>query len=180
LKRAAEADRDSPVPLDQRGFFLLRQGRVSEAQAAFQECLRRDPKWPNGHFGLGLVAERRGDPVKALGYYLQTLENNPMDMEAHLKAAGLYLSQGRREEAVRHLRRASELGPTRGETFFSLGVLLWEEGKLRTAEEAFLRALQLGTRVPECHLKLSQIYERLALQEREAYERELMRSHSPR
>jgi tetratricopeptide (TPR) repeat protein len=176
LDNALAADRDNPFPVSQKGFFLLRRARLPEARSAFEEALKRDPKWANAHFGLGRIAEEQGDRTKALGLYLTALDHNPMDLEAHLKAAGLLIPRGQADEAVQHLRRAAELGPTRGETFFLLGALLREKGMWKAAEEAFQRALHLRANPAQCHLELSRIYERLAMEERLSYEREQQRS----
>ena len=176
LVRASAADGDNPFPVSQRGFFLLRRGRIAEAGSAFGDALKRDPNWANAHFGLGRIAQEQGDHTRALEHYRSALRHNPMDLEAHLRVAGIFVSRDNREEAIRHLRKAADLGPTRGETFFLLGGLLREQGSWKQAEEAFQRALHLGVNVAQCHLELSRIYERLAEEERLAYERERQRS----
>jgi tetratricopeptide (TPR) repeat protein len=180
LERALQADKDNPFPVSQKGFLLLTKGRLPEARAAFLETLRRDPAWANGHFGLGKVAEALGDPVQALAHYENCTRHNPTDLEAHLKVAELSVSQGNKELAVRHLRKAADLDPTRGSTFFSLGSLLHEAGKWRAALDAYERALHLKINPARCHLALSQIHERLALEELRAYERELQRTPPPK
>jgi tetratricopeptide (TPR) repeat protein len=176
LDRALQTDRDNPYPVSQRGFLLLKEGRVPEAREAFLESLRRDPAWANGHFGLGKTAEASGDPVQALRHYQDCTKHNPNDLEGHLNVAELALSQGDRELAVRHLRKAADLDRTRGETFFILGLLLQEAGKWRAALDAFERALHLRVNPARCHLALSQLHQRLALEELRAYERELQQT----
>jgi tetratricopeptide (TPR) repeat protein len=178
LDRAIQADRDNPFPVSQKGFFLLKRDRISEAREAFQESLRRDAAWANGHFGLGRVAEAQGDPVGALGHYEEASRRNPLDVEARMKVADLSISRGNKEDAIPHLRRAAELDPERGETFFALGLLLQEAGRWRAAVDAYERALHLGINPARCHLALSQLHERLAMEELRAYERELQRGLS--
>jgi tetratricopeptide (TPR) repeat protein len=179
LDRAIQIDRDNPFPVSQKGFLFLRRGRVAEAREAFQESIRRDPNWGNGYFGLASVAEAQQDPEKALALYQEAIRRNPMDLEAALKVADLSVPLGKKDEAIRHLRRAADLGPSRGETFLALGTLLHEAGRWRAAMDAYERALHLGMDPALCHMVLSQLHERLAEEERVAYERELKRKTLP-
>ena len=174
MMRAMASDKDSPVAPSHLGLFLLRQGRVQEAERALSIALQRDPGWANAHFGLGLVAEAKGEEDEALSRFQEAARRNPLDLEAHLKAASILLKKGNQEGAIRHLRSAAKAAPTRGEIFLELGSLLNATGRWRAAQEAFERALHLGMDQAVCHAALSQIHERMALEERLAYEKILL------
>jgi protein O-GlcNAc transferase len=165
-RRALQGDPVSSVPASQMGFFLFRQQRRDEAATAFKEALQRDPESANGHYGLACIAEDQGDFALALKHYVRTVQSNPRDLQAYLKAAELSQRLGQRDDAMRYLRRAALLDPGRGETFFQLGVLLRDQEHWKAAEQAFLQALSEGTRPSECHQELSRIYEQLAIEER--------------
>ena len=167
--RAVQADPVSSTAASQLGFFLLRQQRLDDAAAAFQEAIRRDRHSANGHFGLGCIAEARGDDALAMQYLVQTVQANPRDLQAYLKAGEISGRLGRRDDAIRYLRRAALLDPGRGETQFQLGVLLRDEHRWKAAEQAFRQALAEGTRPTECHQELSKIYEQLAGEERRTF-----------
>jgi tetratricopeptide (TPR) repeat protein len=128
---------------------------------------------------LGQIAEGKGNLQAALSHYEEATRRNPMDMEAHLKASEILSAQGKREDAIRHLRRAADLAPTRGKTFLDLGSLLLEERRWRAAAEAFERALHLDADAARCHLVLSQIYQHLALEASAAHQRDLKRATPP-
>jgi tetratricopeptide (TPR) repeat protein len=164
--RAQQADPISSAPASQMGFFLLRRQRPDDAAAAFNEALRRDPHSANGHYGLGSIAEARGDYQLALKHFVQAVQSNPRDLQAYLKVGELSGRLGLRDDAIRYLRRAALLDPVRGETYFELGLLLRDAQRWKAAEQAFREALAQGARPAECHQELSRIYERLAVEER--------------
>jgi protein O-GlcNAc transferase len=163
--KATQADPLSSTAASQLGFFLLRRERLDDAATAFQEAVRRDPQSANGHFGLGCIAEARGDDPLAMKHFVQTVQSNPRDLQAYLRAGEISGRLGRRDDAIRYLRRATLLDPGRGETHFQLGVLLRDEHRWKAAEQAFRQALAQGTRPSECHRELSRIYEHLAGEE---------------
>jgi tetratricopeptide (TPR) repeat protein len=166
--KATQADPVSSIAASQLGFFLLRRQRPDEAATAFQEAVRRDPQSANGHYGLACIAEARGDDPLAMKHLAQTVQTNPRDLQAHLKAGEISGRLGRRDDAIRYLRRAALLDPGRGETHFQLGVLLRDERRWKAAEQEFRLALAEGTRPSECHRELSKIYEQLAGEARRA------------
>ena len=85
----------------QFGYFLLRADRRDEAAAVFEQSIREDPRCANAWFGLGLIAEEKGDQRTALRSYDNALIYNPSDLQAYLRSANILISRGR-------------LGPCRG------------------------------------------------------------------
>src|SRR4028118_584306 len=69
-------------------FTLLRQGRVKDAIAAFQEALRRYPQSLEAKLGLAIAYRRQGLIEEAWQAYQNVLAQDPNNTLA-LKAAGL-------------------------------------------------------------------------------------------
>ena len=95
-RRAMQADRGGCTAASQYGYFLLRADRRDEAAAVFEQSTREDPRCANAWFGLGLIAEERGDQRTALRSYDNALIYNPSDLQAYLRSANILISRGDR------------------------------------------------------------------------------------
>ncbi len=163
-RRALEADRDGCAAACQFGYFLLRADRRDEAGAVFEQSIEKDSRCANAWFGLGLLAEGKGDNRTALRSYDRTLIYNPSDLEACLRSANIMIALGDRDHAVVMLQKAASLAPARGDINFLLGKLLREEGRLKDAEKALEQARNTGAPPAECDRELSIVYGKLCEQ----------------
>jgi len=77
LASAGKVDPNMPELNLYRGDILLAQGKLDQAEAEYQQGIRKAPQFPQGYHGLGLVAAQRGDSEKAREYFLQALQKNP-------------------------------------------------------------------------------------------------------
>jgi hypothetical protein len=104
MKAAADAEDAtdksavSPGPLaparELYGFMLLDAGRHSDALAAFEATMKKEPNRFRGAYGAALAADRAGDKPKATMYYKQLLDiAKAADTERpEITAAKKYLS----------------------------------------------------------------------------------------
>ncbi len=161
-RRALEADRDNPWTASQFGFFLLRAGRLDEAGPVFEQALKRGAKCSNAWFGLGEIAEKKGDSRAALKNYGRALLYNPSDIEACVRSAQLRADTGDRDSAIGLLQRAVKIDSRRGDVHFRLGRLLSEQGRWKEAERAFEQAAKNGVPKADCDRELSVVYAKLA------------------
>lgn len=160
-RRALEADRDGCAAACQFGYFLLRADRRDEAGAVFEQSINKAPRCANAWFGLGLLAEGKGDHRTALRNYDRTLTYNPSDLEACLRSANIMICRGDMVHAVDMLQKAASLDPARGDINFLLGKLLCEAGRLKDAEKALVLARNTGAPPAECDRELSVVYGKL-------------------
>ncbi|MGO9416236.1 MAG: tetratricopeptide repeat protein [Syntrophobacteraceae bacterium] len=163
-QRALEADRNGCAAASQFGYFLLRAQRRDEAAAVFDHSINMDSRCANAWFGLGMIAEAKGDLPTALRSYDKALIYNPSDLEACRRSAEIMISQGERGRAVGLLQKAASLDPARGDINLLLGKLLLEEGKLKDAEKALELARKTGAPSAECDRELSIVYGKLCEQ----------------
>lgn len=127
----------------------VQTGRIPEATGMLLEGLRGAPT----HAGLRLTLARihvaHGRNAEALA----TLERLPMadslDGEYHALLAGLYQSGKRHADAVRHFLAALADDPGNPQWLIGAGISLRATGQVRTAAEAFQRALDSGALAPE-------------------------------
>ncbi len=163
-RRAMEADRDGCAAASQFGYFLLRAQRGDEAEAIFEQTKEKNPRCANAWFGLGLIAEAKGDCRKALQDYDKTSIYNPSDLEAYLRSSRILISLGQEARAAGLLQKAASLDRSRGDINLLLGTVLREEGKFKEAEEAFELAEKTGASPSECDRELSIVYGKLCEQ----------------
>ncbi len=90
------------------GFLLEAQGRLAEAQAAFDQALRADPRLDRAWYGLGLVHLRAGRLDEAADALAECTRLQPLGPMAWYQLARLRAERGEHDEARRligHLRR---------------------------------------------------------------------------
>jgi len=84
---AVSADPLSSVASHNLGTALLRLSRYDEADAAFQNAIRQDPKNAKAFFGRGRVAEKRGNFYAARDFYRRAAELEPEEPTYHYACA---------------------------------------------------------------------------------------------
>jgi tetratricopeptide (TPR) repeat protein len=94
------------------------QGKPDEAIAELREAIRLRPDLGAAHLELGHAPINRGDPDGAIPEYREAIRLMPDDPMPRATLAFEVLMAGRPDldeaEALRHARRAAELGPASG------------------------------------------------------------------
>ena len=109
-----------------RAQFLLGRANYeatmfSQAEEAFSEVLRVDPKFPGVHLELGKVyisLRRTDDALRELN---MALKQDPADVDASYFLGGLLVQEGRYQEGMPYLERAKEAKPDFWAPYFYLG-----------------------------------------------------------
>jgi tetratricopeptide (TPR) repeat protein len=94
-----------------RGNALRNEGRLAEAEAAYREAVRIDPRFDAARNNLGILLAMSGKADDAAAEFLAVLRLNPRDAAAHLNLGVLRAQQGRRDEAAGHFEEALRLEP---------------------------------------------------------------------
>ena len=138
-------------PLLEEGAALLQQGRTVQAISSLQAAERRLPNPADaapllgeaylkfGMQSLGQMATRpaRDAFVKAKGYI-------PRDYRPYQAMALAWLHEGQPVPATAELYEALALGGERSDLYMLLGRAHYESGQLDQAEEAWVKAAELG------------------------------------
>ncbi len=142
------------------GMFLMKRGKLQEAQHEFGECLRINPKYPFAHHHLGEVLQRRGDLDHAIEEYNTACELKPDYWQAQ-RDLGLAVFEraksGDLPEALMKLSIASKLVPDNPMVHYHLGQIHCATGKLDDAEAEFRRALMCDGRFAAAHWELGKL-----------------------
>jgi Tfp pilus assembly protein PilF len=92
---AAQTDPASTVAVEALIRFSERTGRLEDADAGFQEFLKRERERPDPYMRYGdFLANEKKDPMGAVTQYEQALIWRPDDEEAKGKIADIYLGLG--------------------------------------------------------------------------------------
>jgi len=97
-----------------KGFALYKLGRLSEARASFDEALQYNRRYWPAHLNLGILAKEAGQHMAALRHFERVLESRlgyNAEAETHYRMGEIYVSLGRRDEAVRHFTTALDGAP---------------------------------------------------------------------
>ena len=92
------------------GFELIRQRRLEEARAFFEEALRVDPEDADALFGLGCVYATLGERDRAVESWRRCLRLNPEMGEAHYALAWAYYDAKDYDTGFRHVEMAYRSG----------------------------------------------------------------------
>jgi tetratricopeptide (TPR) repeat protein len=109
----------SPWPPNDFGALLLRMGKWNNAEQAFRESLRYDPKLAQAHYHLGRALEKQGKETEAVDEYLTAVSGDPQAADACYSLAMLYRKLHRNLEAnamFAELKRRKEASPVSGLT----------------------------------------------------------------
>lgn len=107
-----------PTPwrsLTNRGWAELKLRRVQEARASFEEALDfKSDYWP-ALLNLGILEKAEGHPALALDHFQEVLGYNPnysARSEANYRIGEIFVTLGRRGDALDHFAEATESWPS--------------------------------------------------------------------
>jgi tetratricopeptide (TPR) repeat protein len=135
---------------------LYFEGRTAEAERLFREVLREQPDDVAALEGLGVLLLQQGRPGEAAALFARVLAvepDSPPRLRANLGEA--LRSLGRLDEALEHLRRATELDPGLAQAWNSLGLLAHARGHYDYAEVAYRESLRLRPKFVPSHINLA-------------------------
>ena len=136
------------------GIQYYQSGKLSEAEACFQEVLQWQPDNPDAWHLLGVIAFRQKQYTKAIERIERAIELKPDFPTFHNNIGNALKAKGKLEEAIASYRHALQLNPDYPDVHNNLGNALKEQGKLEEALISYHRALQLNPDYPEAHYNL--------------------------
>jgi tetratricopeptide (TPR) repeat protein len=114
-----------------------------EAQAAFDEVLRRDPNHPQALYGWAMLAMNRGDLASARRCFDRALEANPGFLEARRYRAVLLSRQGAWDQATRDINWCLDRQPSSGETLYAAACVAARAAEAAPSPRALDQAFDL-------------------------------------
>jgi hypothetical protein len=95
----------------ERGHDADAHGRAQEARMYYEQVLAEDPKQPDAHHRLAILADRAGDFRQAEEHYRLALEGKPNNPDVLNDLGYSYFLQGRAADSERYLNQARQMDP---------------------------------------------------------------------
>lgn len=141
-------------PLIEEGYNALQQGKLPQAQQAYERMLTAEPKNIDALYGLAAIALHRQQPAAAEDYYLRILEADPRDALAHAGLAGLNgRAAGGNTESRLKILIAEQPGVAA--LHFALGNLYAQSQRWRDAQQAYFLAYRNDSETPDVAFNLA-------------------------
>jgi tetratricopeptide (TPR) repeat protein len=168
LLQAVQAEPDRAYPYSYLGRYLQEQGRLLEAQAAYERALAIEADALT-HYRLGMLQLQQGNPAAAMTHFTTAVQLDPNESKALYQLAMLTMEAGKHAEAIRYLQRLTHLTPQHAEVFIWLGKLYLQQGQYSAAVLHLWEARDLQPDSAEVAQLLLQAYQKL-LQQQETSE----------
>jgi spermidine synthase len=125
------------------GMTLLQQGEVDEAASMFRKALNINSEYVSANFNLGLTCELKQDWQGAIKSYekVLTIQDN---FYTHTRISNVYAYYGDLNKAIFHCRKALDLNPQNGPSYFNLGLFLEKQGRIKEAIRSFEKGLKFN------------------------------------
>ncbi|NOK33807.1 tetratricopeptide repeat protein [Corallococcus exercitus] len=132
------------------GFIQAQLGKKDEARQSLQKALALHPKDFNALEQLGELAEERGDHDEAVRDFTQAAEAAPEASKSDLlvRAVDVLTKQGRQDEVLGLLRKATGQGVRTPEVLTALGDAEVRAGRLPEAAAAYEEAAKKSPKDP--------------------------------
>ena len=131
-----------------------KEGRLSQAETAYQRILESDPNQPIALHLLGVVAHQTGKNDVAVDLITRAIAIDPDLAEAHSNLGTALRDLGKLEEAVTSYHKALALKPDYADAHNNLGNALKDLGKPEEAVASYHKALNLTPDLAEAHNNL--------------------------
>ena len=130
-----------------RGVVAYGEDQLDEAQRQFEIALAEDPEDTVTLHYLGLIAQKQGDPARALELYDRALASDPEDTDVLLDRGIALLDAGRLPEARAAFARVLELEPDRGRAHLFAGIAAYRMSAYSEALSHLERAGELDASI---------------------------------
>ena len=129
----ATSEDEEAVAENLRAESYLGLGEGDKAEEVLLSAIRRKADLPGAHYNLGVLAEQRGHPQRAVEAYEKELEIAPDSYRAHFNLAKLLGQSGDEPRMIQHLKKALEANPRFATGHLYLANALLEGGDLTGA-----------------------------------------------
>src|SRR5438132_7257447 len=130
---AVSIDPESAMPQKKLGDEFVRQGKLGEAIAHYQQALRIKPNFADAETNWGVALAAQGKVAEAIEHYQQALRIKPDYAEAHYNLGNELARQGKLVEAIEHYQQALRLKPENTGAHNKWRAALAQQGKLAEA-----------------------------------------------
>jgi len=159
--RLVEDFSKEPVALDIRARVESSFGASREAGRLWEQCLSLRPDFAPAFYGLGSIADSRGEFEKAAPLLRKAVQLAPQNYDYTIALVESLMGAREYQEAVERLKRYMASRPVTALSALYLGQACLELGDLEGARQAFEEVLRMVPRYPQAHFGLAEVYRRL-------------------
>ncbi len=134
---------------------LHMRGKVAEAEVLYRDVLREQSGNLDALEGLGVLLFQSGQIAEAADLFAQGAALCPGSARFHANVGEALRSLDKPDEALAHLRRATELDPKLPHAWNSLALLAQSQGRYADAETSCQAALKLDPRLTAAYINLA-------------------------
>jgi tetratricopeptide (TPR) repeat protein len=137
--------------------FMVRQEFEEFAAQELARAVELDPKIPQAHYLIGIMAIFRNEIDKGIEEMRQEISINPDFAMAHYKLGDAYTRRENWDAAIPPLQRAVWLNPDYSGPYILLGKAYFKKKDLGTAEGMLRRAIKMDPANYQAHYMLGQV-----------------------
>ena len=147
------------------------QYKLGAAEKILKDILRRNPKNPGAHNGMGLyyynmtTSSNQDIRDKIPEYYQKAIDEfqtairfAPGFAEAHNNLGKIYQEQGRLEDAQQEYQTAVDLDSRYGTAIVNLGTIYYSKGETESAIDKYKQAININSKNSTAHYRLGEAY----------------------
>jgi tetratricopeptide (TPR) repeat protein len=138
--------------------FMIRQEFEEFAQKELAQAVEIDPKIPQAHYLLGMMAIFRNEIDKGIEEMRLEISINPDFAMAHYKLGDAYTRREDWDAAIPALQRSVWLNPDYSGPYILLGKSYFKKNDLLSAEGMLRRAIKMDPGNYQAHYLLGQVF----------------------
>jgi len=138
----------------------VRRGNFPQALIDLERAEELNKKDPEVYLIKGIIYYGLKDNVLAEEYYLKSIKLDPKYTEAYYNLCGLYLLEGKNDEAIEQCSIAAS-DPTyraRASALTNLGIAYFRKGDVNKAKQYYDKALEINPAYVYTHNELGKLY----------------------
>jgi len=136
------------------GTLYQSQSEYHQAIHLYEKALEIQPGFFEALANIGTIKQLQGFPDEAIECFKKSI-NIKEDAKGHYNLAGAYRNQGNLILAIKHFKKAVELGSDEPEFYSDLGDALWHDGKIKEAKEFLDMAVKIDPHHPRANYQLA-------------------------
>jgi len=142
-----------------RGRHLTQQGRLDEAEAAYQQAIELEPKLLRLRLEVGdFYLQQVRQTQKAIQSFEAALELNASHAGAHFGLGSALAKTGQIDRAVQEFEKAGRIAPNNPLPFFALGRIHAVQEQYDQASQAFGKAIQAQPKFAQAYIGRGDVY----------------------
>lgn len=159
FKHTLAVTKNNPIIHNNIGMAFLKQKKLPDAVKHFQQAIRINPKFAEGHYNMARVMQYEDKLDEAVNYYKQTLKIKPDYASAHNNLGTVLQLQGKLNEAIEQYQQVVMIKPNYAEAYYNLAMALQLQGKLDDAVKYYQKTIQLKPKHPKALNNLGMAYQ---------------------